>query len=177
MIRLITEEKFNSIFSTELPKTIVRGIKNPEFLSKDWPFYEIISGGCLIWIRSIKSAIICGNANIEEEIIDMSDWKLEKLSDNPSRNYTLNKMKRHIFLDRNFYKICDRGDWKISNLITHEEIEFTIKISKSYNKTAIGYPEKNQEPIKLSDIIKKDKFIEAICYGIRKIDKRSNLKG
>ena len=178
MIRLITEERFNSSSLEGLPRTVVKGVKNPEFLSKEWPYYKVDQGGYVIWIRSIKSAVVYGDIDIEKETIDLSDWKLEKLSDIPSKDYILNKMKEHVYLDHEFYKVCDRGDWKISNSITHEEINFTIKTSGDYYiTTAIGYPEKNQDLIRLSDIIKKDKLIEAICYGIRKINKGSNLEG
>jgi hypothetical protein len=133
-----------------------------------WPYFELDNGSYLLYIGELGIGLIFGEP--EENLnIDYSDWTLKKKSNEIDKRYILNIMKKHCFLDHDFWKTCEKGTWELKNSRTGETIEFAIKVGGSdyYKITSIGYEEKLRTPIDVFELKLKDKFIQNICYGLR----------
>lgn len=166
MLHLIPKERFESHCKGKKPTHQIN-LKLGDGI--EWPYYEMPEiGSWLIYLEELGIGLIFGEVPTTFDI-DYSDWTLDKIGEKPNKKYILNIMKMCLFLNSEFYKTVEPGEWKISNTRFPYSFEFSIKKCgyNFYPTTAIGYEEKLKIPIDKLEIRMKDKLIEHICYGIR----------
>ena len=172
MLHLIPKERFEKACKGKRPDHRIE----LDLEDSGWPYYEIPElESWLIYIPELKTGLIFGEVPSDLGIV-YDDWEITKISEKPNPKYILNTMKSCVYIKEDFYKICETGEWKITNLRFPFDLTFSIKISGSYFKqTAIGYEEKLKIPINKTEIRLIDKLIEYVGYGLRKDNKKSSV--
>lgn len=171
MLRLIPRERFESINKGKQPDHRMK----LDLEDIEWPYYEIPeTNSWLIYLKELKLGLVFGEVPEDTEI-SYDDWKLEKIGDRPNPKFILNIMKSCVFIDNEFYKTVEAGEWLITNTRYEFPISFSIKVCGTYFKeTAIGYDEKLKIPLDKAELRLKDKLIENIGYGLRGNSKKSS---
>ena len=171
MLHLVPKERFEEQCKGKMPDSRIN-LKLGERI--EWPYFEIPeTGSWLLYMKELGVGLIFGVTPTNLEI-SYDDWKLEKIGEKPNPKFILNIMKACVYLEDDFYKVVEAGEWRLTNTRFPYTTDFSIKVCGDYyHQTAIGYEEKLKIPIDKLEIRLKDKLIEHLGNGIRANNKES----